>query len=234
MDRPLRLLQQDRVDFEHALSRALSATEVRDALTAAGPAAPGTEDLRALVRGSTAEITAAVGTEFERYAGLRASAAPSAPMRPEPPLGHERAAGVAGVMAVLVPLIAGTAAAILFVLGQIMDMVKSQRGLGGFLISAAALTAAIAGISMALGLCGLLVEASRRRAAPPRQQPRHDDVQDELQRAREAWRTALLEHGLIPFLLSRAQPSPNGTAPERAFRPAHSRPDFDSPGFGPQ
>ncbi|MEV6976432.1 hypothetical protein [Kitasatospora sp. NPDC093806] len=201
--------QQDRADFEHVLNRALADPGVRSALRGAGAAAPGHEHLRVLARDAMAEITATANPEFERYAEARSSPGRPAAGRPEPAPAQERAAGVVGVLATLIPVLAGSTAAVLFLLGVVLDMTEAQPGLGDFLTSAAGVAAVVAGLSLLFGLCGLVVMASRRRAAAtPADQPA-DRVGTETERAREAWLAALLDRGVIPFLRGQANPAVN-------------------------
>ncbi|MFE2722554.1 hypothetical protein [Kitasatospora sp. NPDC059327] len=234
MDRPPDIPRQDRADYEHVLNRALADPGVRSALRKAGAGAPGTERLRALARGSTAVITAAASTEFERYVEIRLSPGRPAADRPESSPARERAAGVAGVLASLIPILAGTTAAILYLLGVVLGMAESRHGLEDFLTSAAMAAAVVAGLSLTFGLCGLLVTASRGRAAvapsDPSGRPTGRTGTD-TERAREDWLTALLDRGMIPFLLGQVNTAPDGLTTDRVHRPGRTSPALGRQGL---
>ncbi|WP_159400971.1 hypothetical protein [Streptomyces sp. NRRL B-24484] len=220
MDEPPRLSPQDRADFEHALAQALARAEVRTALNAAGVRP---DDLRARARQSAAGLLAAAAAEFDDYTRLR-SAAPE----PEPAAARRVPAGGApgylGVLALVVPAVAGTAAVVLFALGFGLALTDARHGLGTALERAALVAAALAAACAVVGAVGLVATASRCR--PDQQDPSPEDA---VAAARMRWRTALLERGMVPFLLDRlADPDDGAQAP---FRPGYSSPDFAGPDF---
>ncbi|GAA2230997.1 MULTISPECIES: hypothetical protein [Kitasatospora] len=194
------LSQQDRADFELALRQALARPEIRDALQRNPDLCP--EQLQALARTATGEIAAAAADEYLEYLRVRGAAGSPAYDSPRS-IDQDWAGGLMGVLAVLVPLLTGTAAAILLLLGYALGLAKSQRHLADSLLTAGWATAVVAGICVIGGVVGLLTTAARRRAAqsdtPAAGRP------EELKRAREAWRTALLERGLLPYLHLRLQ-----------------------------
>ncbi|MGW4380568.1 hypothetical protein [Kitasatospora sp. NPDC004531] len=189
--------QQDRADFEYALGRALADPAVRAAL--AGDGARHAR-LRALARQRTAEILAAAEPEYLAYRRLRDAAPPQAAPAAEP---GERLSGWFGVLALVVPIVTGSAAAVFFLLAAVIGLSRPHAALADALRTAAWTTVAAAVTSALAGLLGLLFSAARRSAAPP-EGPRH--AQD-LSAARTAWRTALLHRGLLPFLLARPHPA---------------------------
>jgi hypothetical protein len=104
---------------------------------------------------------------------------------------------------------------------------------------------------------GLLLTALRNSAAAQAQS--HNEASREVDRAREAWRDALLERGVLPFLrdalaqpdtaaLHRTAPTaPTGRMPRLGYgrpgfsspddgtasgRPSFTSPDYTSPDFG--
>ncbi|MFF0389479.1 hypothetical protein ACFYS8_12400 [Kitasatospora sp. NPDC004615] len=194
--------QQDRADFEYALGRAFADPAVRTALT--GDTSQATR-LRILARQRTEEILAAAEPEYLTYCRLR-DAAPAAPGPAAEP--GERMSGWFGALALVVPIVSGSAAAVFFLLASLIGLSSPHAFTADVLRTAAWSTVAIAVASALIGLLGLLFSASRQRATPS-EEPQHTQ---ELSAARTAWRTALLHRGLIPFLL--AAPRPAAPAPE--------------------
>ncbi|QKW18179.1 hypothetical protein HUT16_03080 [Kitasatospora sp. NA04385] len=210
-ERP-RLTQQDLADFEYAVGQALARL-----LPSGDPAAA---RLRVLARAARAGILAAAAEEYREYARLRAAAAARVPA---PAVG--RSPGWADVLAVIVPIVAGGTAGVLFLLSLLFSAVDGSSGPGDALATASldALLVAVAGA--ATGAVVLAVTAARRR--PPVQDTADGD---RLVEARLRWRTALLEGGLLPFLLDHlADPPPGSRAP--AFRPRLPSPDFTGPDY---
>ncbi|MFD7642987.1 hypothetical protein ACFV4P_20280 [Kitasatospora sp. NPDC059795] len=189
--------QQDRADFEYALGRALADPAVRAAL--AGDRAQDAR-LRALARQRTAEILAAAEPEYLTYRRLR-EAAPDAPgAAPEP---GERLSGWFGALALVVPIVTGSAAAVFFLLAALIGLSGPHAASADVLRTVAWSTVAAAVASAVIGLLGLLFSAARQRAVPPEDPRRAEELSD----ARTAWRTALLHRGLVPFLLAGLRPA---------------------------
>ncbi|MFD5565006.1 hypothetical protein [Kitasatospora griseola] len=184
--------QQDRADFEYALGRALADPAVRAAL--ADDTAQAAR-LRTLARQRTAEILAAAEPEYLAYSRLRGTATDAPGPAAEP---GERLSGWFGALALVVPIVMGSAAAVFFLLGAVIGLSGPHAASADVLRTAAWSTVAAAVASALIGLLGLLFSAARQRAVPG-EEPQH--AQD-LSAARTAWRTALLHRGLIPFLLA--------------------------------
>ncbi|MFD0400017.1 hypothetical protein ACFVHI_18300 [Kitasatospora sp. NPDC127121] len=200
MDRPLRLPQQDRADFETELGRALAGSQVRAALRAVGDEGPGVERLRRCARENAEFVLAAAAPEYERYAALRADQDAVARLPVDEP-GRQRVSGWWGVLGVIVPIIAGVAAAILLLLGYALGLADDAEVLGHALVGAGWVAAGVAAVSLLVGGLGLLGAASRSRSA---ESGGEAGVLGELGLARDAWRSALAERGLVPFLLAQA------------------------------
>ncbi|MGW2253391.1 hypothetical protein ACWCXH_24805 [Kitasatospora sp. NPDC001660] len=205
MDRPLRLPQQDRADFETVLSRALAGVAVRAALRAIGDEARGAERLRRCARDNAEYVLAAAAPEYERYAALRADADAVARLPVDAPA-RERASGWLGVLAVIVPIVAGAAAGIFLLLGYALGLADDLETLGGALVGAGWIAAALALVSGLAGGLGLLGAASRSRA----EEAGDTGGAGELALAREAWRTALAERGMVPYLVAQANAGRGG------------------------
>ncbi|MFH9349971.1 hypothetical protein [Kitasatospora sp. NPDC017646] len=198
MDRPLRLPQQDRADFETELGRALAAPQVVAALRDSGDEARGVERLRRTARDNAEYVLAAAAPEYERYALLRADADAEARLPVAAPAG-ERASGWWGVLGVIVPIVAVAAAVVFLLLGYVLGLAEDTEVLGHALLGAGWVAAGVAAVSLLVGGLGLLGAASRAKAAP-------EEVSGpgELVQARDAWRSALAERGLVPFLVAQA------------------------------
>jgi hypothetical protein len=200
VDVPPRLLQQDQADFERVLAQALATERIRTALALSGRRS-GAEQLRARAREAAPEIMAAAGAEYGEYARLRAAAElavtlgrPTTDTRDAP---ADR--GLIGALSVIGPILAGSSAVILLLLGHLLRFVPSQHQLADSVVEAAWTAAIIAAAGAFAGVIGLLVAATRHRSAGPGS-ARPAAAQDHLLRARDTWRTALLERGMLPFL----------------------------------
>ncbi|MFI9324120.1 hypothetical protein ACIGXI_30680 [Kitasatospora aureofaciens] len=190
MDRPLRLPQQDRADFETELGRALAAPQVRAALRDGGDEARAVERLRRAARENAAYVLVAAAPEYERYALLRADADAEARLPVDEP-SRERVSGWWGVLGVIVPIVAVAAAVVFLLLGYV---------LGNALVVAGWVAAGVGAVSLLVGGAGLLGAAARGEGPAEGKA----DGPGELGRARDAWRAALAERGLVPFLVAQA------------------------------
>ncbi|MFJ4188609.1 hypothetical protein [Kitasatospora sp. NPDC089509] len=198
MDRPLRLPQQDRADFESELGRALAAPQVRAALRDSGDEVRGVERLRRTARDNAAYVLAAAAPEYERYALLRADADAVARLPVEEPA-RGRASGWWGVLGVIVPIVAVVAAVVFLVLGYVSGLSEDLEVVGHALVGAGWVAAGVAAVCLVVGGLGLLGSAARGKGVEE-----EATGLGELVRARAAWRSALAERGLVPFLVAQA------------------------------
>ncbi|MFG3256956.1 hypothetical protein [Streptomyces sp. NPDC048172] len=180
---PLRLQDRDRPDFERVLQQAMGSERVRTALARRGGAQPSL--LRARARESADRIAAAAAEEYAAYTRAR-----SAARRPSPAPRRGRRRSALPVLGVLVPSVTACAAVILLLLGGVLDATGSRAGLAASLGTAGWVCAAVAGVAVTAGVLAMFITAARNRAV-------HRPGVD---RAREAWRSALLERGMLPFL----------------------------------
>lgn len=243
------LLNEDRKDYERILDEALRTAPHRPDLAAVGERLS-TEQLRTMALNATALITAAAATEYEHYVKvrqeLRDPARSSTAVREpgsEPASGsvglattmgevtETAGAGLMAVLAVLAPVLAGTAAVIFLLVGYVLKMITPEPALADALLTAGwifgALTAA--GILVAAG--GLLLTALRNGStAVPAGPPWESN--EELSRAREVWHEALLERGVLPFLRE-ALAEPRGTVDHGPGPSGTRMPQlgYDRPGF---
>ncbi|MFI2634332.1 hypothetical protein ACH5A2_28720 [Streptomyces collinus] len=181
---PLRLRPKDRPDFEAVLHLALGAADIREALRA-DPTGRTTARLRLRALGDADEIAAAASEEYGTYLTLRASAQPDPPRR-------SAADSLLPALAVLTPLVAATSAAVLLVLGYLLQLTDTEDALPGSLITAGWVLTLIAGTSALLAFAALLRTAIRGGYGT-----RHSA---RLQQARLDWHQALLDRGILPHL----------------------------------
>lgn len=231
MDEPGRLEAVDRADFEHTLHVALSAPGIREALQQ--PAAQVTaEQLRAQALTAADAIAAEAATEYAALLRLRlrlrTAAVPSRTGRPQPvpaTVGN----GLLAALAVLTPVLSAAAAAVFLLLGYGLQPAGAQQSLAIALIRAGWISGAMAVLATAASSIGLVITAARHRAASRHSQP---DTAS-LAQAHAAWRQALLERGLLPFLRRQLHQPPTPTPQPRPSPPAqrNTRPGYRSPDF---
>ncbi|MFF8843526.1 hypothetical protein ACF08N_12470 [Streptomyces sp. NPDC015127] len=239
------LLNEDRAEYERVLDDAL-----RDARERPDPAAVGarlnTEQLRTLALDATALITTSAAAEYEHYVKVRAEmrAPAAASVRGSvlaAPVGEaaEAGAGFAAVVAVLAPLLAGTAAAIFLIVGYVLKMVSPTPSFADTLVFTGWVFGALMAAAILVAAVALLLTALRNGASHVADGRPDDELPDEVRIAKEAWCEALLERGIVPFLRA-ALADPAATAspgdpPPRASRipkVGYSGPDFSSPAEG--
>lgn len=172
-------------------------------------------------------------------------------------------AGLLAMVSVLVPLLAGTAAVIFLLLGYALHAVTPEPSIAAPMRGAGWVFAVLAAAGTVVGMVELWLTALRngagaRRTAAEEQAasgsgtPGRAGRTEELAKARAAWREALLERGIVPFLTGALADEPGGRAPssyaptpgegqageqtqdgqtrraERTPRLGYSHPDFSS------
>ncbi|MFE9092684.1 hypothetical protein [Streptomyces sp. NPDC007264] len=256
---PQHLMSEDRQEYERILDEALRSAPHRPDLTAVGQRL-NPEQLRTMALNATALITAAAATEYHHYVKVREELrrpAPSAPpvhegtpaaTGPDPDglglataVGEAAAsAGAGAVVAVLAPFLAGAAAAIFLLVGYVLRMVNPHQAFARTLLTTGWVFGAVTAAAILVAAIGLLLTALRNGSSAHEESSR-GELTAEVARAREAWREALLEHGILPFLrdaladpgaaaLSRKTPEPT---PSRIPHLGYDRPGFSSPDSGP-
>ncbi|MEV6198468.1 hypothetical protein AB0M64_00675 [Streptomyces sp. NPDC051771] len=185
------LLTEDRAEYERVLDDALRTAPERPELAGAGSRLT-IGQLRAMALNATALITAAAASEYEHYTKVREAdrAASNRPRTPAP----DESPGAVAVLTVLVPVLAGTAAAIFLLVGAVVRWLAPDAALGTTLLTAGLVFGALAAAGLLCAGAGLLLTALRNSPAET------GAPDDELARARAAWRHALLERGVVPFL----------------------------------
>ncbi|HEY9330355.1 MAG TPA: hypothetical protein VIS09_19315 [Streptomyces sp.] len=240
------LLTEDRPEYERILDDALRHAHERPDLAAVGERLNPVQ-LRTMAMAATALITAAAATEYEHYVKAReeiraAAAGPDEDGDPDTGAhgARQSGAGVGVVITVLAPVLAGTAAVIFLLIGYILkaldpppSFARTMVGAGWFFAAAMAAAILVAG-------AGLLVTALRNGSTSVAAEEHGEEFPEDVARAREAWRHALLERGILPFLRDAlADPGAAPAAriphrsPNRIPKIGYSRPDFTSPDGGP-
>ena len=185
-------------------------------------------------------------------------------------LAEASGAGLMAVVSVLAPVLAATAAVIFLLLGYALRMLSPEPAVAGPIRSVGWVFAALAAAGVLVAMAGLLLTALRNGASSIRvsrgggrgADPGGSRLAEEVALARAAWREALLERGIVPFLRE-ALADPNGaeqtptayvpqqpgsrlgyshpgfsshpsseTTGETHSRPRFSSPDYSSPEYG--
>jgi hypothetical protein len=258
---PQHLPSEDRQDFERLLGEALRSAPHRPELAAVGRRL-NPEQLRTMALNATALITAAAATEYQSYVKVREELrqpASSTPSSREGTSGSAEqggtavglattmgevtetaGAGAGAVVAVLAPVLAGTAAAIFLLVGYVLKMLDPHPGIAQTLTTTGWVFGAITAAAILVAAIGLLLTALRNGATSLAAEDQVE-LTEEVARAREVWLEALLERGIMPFLrealtdpgsaaLNRTVPS---TPPSRIPHLGYNRPGFSSPEGGP-
>ncbi|ARF62969.1 MULTISPECIES: hypothetical protein [Streptomyces] len=237
------LLAEDGPEYERILGDALRHAHERPDLEGVGDRL-NTEQLRTMALGATALITAAAATEYEHYTKardeLRRAAAAEETAVLEGARSTGAGAGVGAVVTVLTPLLAGAAAVIFLLVGYLLRAVNPSLTFGRSLVTAGWFFACVAAAAILVAAVGLLITALRNGATSRTAEDEEQELPEEVARAREAWRHALLERGILPFLRDAlADPTAGPAArvphrsPDRIPKIGYSRPDFSGPEDGP-
>ncbi|CAL9494966.1 hypothetical protein [Streptomyces sp. enrichment culture] len=256
---PQHLLSEDRREFERILDEALRSAPHRPELAAVGQRL-NPEQLRTMAMGATALIAAAAATEYQHYVKVREELRRPTPATTssvresgsaEPgtgtvglastmsEVGETAGAGAVAVVAVLAPVLAGTAAIIFLLVGYLLKMLNPDRSFADTLLTTGWVFGAVTAVAILVAAVGLLLTALRNK--PSREPGPYGAPGGELDQARQAWQEALLERGILPFLrdaLAASSPVtlPSTTPPAPTNRIPHlgyDRPGFTSPGEGP-
>ncbi|EPD56658.1 hypothetical protein [Streptomyces sp. HGB0020] len=253
---PQHLLSEDRQEYERVLDEALRSAPNRPELTAVGQRL-NAEQLRTMALNASALITAAAATEYQHYVKVREELRQPAPSTPsstreagsaEPgaatmglatTLSETAGAGAVAVAAVLAPVLAGTAAILFLLVGYILKMLDPEPAFAQTMLTAGWVFGALTAAAILVAGIGLLLTALRNR--PSLESGPYGELSAEVARAREAWREALLENGIMPFL-KEALADPGTAAALHSNRPrtstsrmphlGYGRPGFSSPDDG--
>ncbi|KPI05308.1 hypothetical protein OK074_0446 [Actinobacteria bacterium OK074] len=194
-------------DFERILDQALDTEQVRESL-ARTAGAPDRARLRARALAARAAITAAAAVEYRDYTAARA-AATDRRARCDEAAGASAGAHGEGrllpLLAVLVTSQSAVAAAVFLLSGFALSSLGGRPYIGGGLITAGLIAAAVAIGAVVGDRAWLLTAAAHDRSADDTAPASGDDP--EVAKAWEAWELALLERGMVPYLLGRLEES---------------------------
>ncbi|KIF07592.1 membrane protein [Streptomyces sp. RSD-27] len=241
------LLIEDRTEFDRLLDEALRTADERPELAGLGERL-NAEQLRTMALSAIALLTAAAGAEYAHYVKVREE------LRDEALTGRgnadvendgddagqgEGGAGVSAVVAVLAPVLAGTAMLIFLLVGYCLKAVDPEPAFARTLLTAGWLFGGLTVVALVFAVVSLLVAALRNSSTEVAAEE-SVPVPDELARAREAWRNALLERGIMPFLrdaladptAGTGYPVPRTPGAGRIPHLGYTRPDFSSPSDG--
>lgn len=195
------LLVEDRPEFERVLDEAL-----RTARDDYGPAAVAARltapQLRAMALSAAVPIAACAATEYAEFVRLRTELRHPAYAPILTGARGANSAGLAAVVSVLVPLLAGAAAVIFLLLGYGLHLAGPEPALAASLRSVGWAFVLLAAASALLAMAGVLWTALRNGATAVRDRPdaAPTGLASDVERARRAWQAALLERGVLPFL----------------------------------
>ncbi|MGW2179700.1 hypothetical protein ACWCXX_16675 [Streptomyces sp. NPDC001732] len=242
------LLAEDRPEYERILDDALRHAHERPDLAAVGERLNAVQ-LRTMALDATALITATAATEYQHYVQAREELRRPAEGEnedeesgPAPGTNRQRqsGAGIGAVITVLAPVLAGTAAFIFLLVGYLLRLLDRPPAFASTMVSAGWFFAAVMAAAILAAVVGLLVTALRNGSAPHPVEEAEEELPEEVARAREAWRHALLERGILPFLRDALDDPTAGPASRTPVRSAnripkvgYSRPEFSSPDGGP-
>ncbi|MER7045256.1 hypothetical protein [Streptomyces jumonjinensis] len=241
------LLTEDRAEFERILDDALRNADDSPDLAAMGQRLNATQ-LRTMALNATTLITSAAAAEYEHYTRIREemrspTAAASVHHSLLSPAEGEEAdgngAGPMAVITVLAPVLAGTAALIFLLIGYLLRMLDPAPSFATSLVAAGWFFTALTAAAMLFAAIALLTTALRNSTTQVTAEETTDELPDELARAKDAWRHALLERGILPFLraaLSDPSADPQSKNPPRPVsripKASYSGPDYSSPSEG--
>lgn len=271
------LLNEDRAEYERILDETLRTAPEHPDLADIGQRL-NHEQLRTMALSATALITSAAASEYQHFVKVREELRdppPAVPTQreesgygePRGPIGlattmgevtETTGAGAVAVVAVLAPVLAGTAAAIFLLVGYVMKMLDPEPAFAQTLLTTGWVFGALTAAGILVAAVGLLLTALRN-GSTSLSAGVHDERSEELARARGAWQEALQERGILPFLRNAltepgtAQSGPLGGGPVQRIphlgydrpgfsspdsgssegrRPSYQSPDFSSPDFG--
>ncbi|WP_246561536.1 hypothetical protein [Streptomyces roseirectus] len=254
---PQHLHSEDRQEYERVLDEALRSAPHHLELAGIGHRL-NSEQLRTMALGATAFITAAAATEYQHYTKVREELRPpapsasvsSAPDAGKPaaeglgfasPLGESAAesagARVGAVAAVRTLVVAGAAAVVFLLVGYLLKALDPAPAFAGALVTAGWVFGVVTVLAILVAAVGLLLTALRNRPAVAA--GLYNEQAEEVARAREAWRTALLERGFLPYFreaLTTQGADPASAAVPRTPPPFSSNSrlpkiGYDRPGF---
>ncbi|MEV6762331.1 hypothetical protein AB0N16_17205 [Streptomyces sp. NPDC051105] len=251
---PQHLHSEDRQEYERILDEALRSAPYRPELAGSGQHL-NSEQLRTMALNATALIAAAAATEYQHYVKVREEL--RNPARSTPATVHEAdsaesatggamglattlgeaaettGAGGFALALVLAPVLAGTAAAIFLLVGYALKMLDPAPAFAQTMLTAGWVFGVVTAAAILMAGTGLLLTALRN--SPSLEAGAYGEPGGEVAKARDAWRDALLERGILPFLREAlaTEPGTAGLRPTTPSAPGGRMPrlGYDRPGF---
>ncbi|WP_185806145.1 hypothetical protein [Streptomyces sp. RP5T] len=149
-----------------------------------------------------------------------------------------KGASATTVIAALSPVLAGVLTVIFLLIGYILKLLNPDSAIARTMLTTGWVFGAVAAGATLVAVVALVFSALRNR--PSLETGPYGELSEEVARAREAWREALLERGILPFLRE-ALADPNTVSPRRTAPPTpasrmpplgYDRPGFSSPDDG--
>ncbi|MFI6344898.1 hypothetical protein [Streptomyces sp. NPDC050560] len=253
------LLTEDREEYERILDEVLHTAPHRTDLVAFSHRFD-RDRLRSLALDATDEITAAADAEYRQYVKLRAvltGRGRRGPVRAKalalmpgtgggpghggpvvgPDADEPHGAGLVAVVAVLTPVLAGAAALIFLLVGYVLELLDPAPAFASTMVTVGWVFAVVAAVAILLAGAALLVTALRNGSTSLRADA-GTRLRQDVELARDAWRVALVERGIVPFLkealarLEAQEPSPAAEPTGRMPHLGYERPGFTSPETG--
>ena len=229
MNSAYELPAEDREEFEQVLEEAL-----RTYRLSTGADEQRLTELRAEALRMLPALAAAAQSEYSRFDRLRRryGAAPGTPALPRAlrSASTEERSGGPGVLAAvfaLVPVLSTVTALVFLTVGDGLGLTDAEPALAAPRRQAGWAFAAMAAMGVVVAVIALVVAAVRNSSATAIRAQR---PVEEIARAREEWRRALYDHGIMPFLRAHGAPR-DGHASRRTPRLRFSSPEFTSPDF---
>ncbi|MBU7597752.1 hypothetical protein JGS22_009000 [Streptomyces sp. P38-E01] len=143
-------------------------------------------------------------------------------------------AGVFVVLSLLLPVLSGTAAVIFLLVGYALGVVSPEPALAVAMRNVGWVFAVITVATGLVGAVSLLLSASRNAPTARRgsNSGRNDGPSDEITVARAAWRHALLQRGILPFLRDAQERAAEGREGYRTPGPRLPEDDHRTPRLG--
>lgn len=231
---------EDRPEFERALDEALRDARTRPEFLAAGKRLDN-EQLRNMALSASAAIAACAAAEYQDFTRLReqlrrpersstGSTADPADRGPTPRGGMSLGlaggiadtggAGLFAVITVLAPVLAGAAAIIFLTVGYLLHLLSPEPALAQPMRDVGWVFAALTAAGILIATVGLLITALRNPPSSAIGDEEQGGLAEEVALARAAWRQALLERGIVPFLREAAADAPDDRLPEPTPSPS--------------
>lgn len=121
-------------------------------------------------------------------------------------------------------MLAGTAAIIFLLTGYLLRLLDPTPSFAATMVTAGWFFAAVMAAAILAAAVGLLVTALRNGATAQPAEDAGEELPEDVARAREAWRHALLERGILPFLRDALADPDAGPASRTPHRSANRIP----------